>query len=97
MDKDNEIELVQTIQEKDRKIKELETINENITRELLSRTEKLSEVIKKLKDSVPKDEIIVNKYEYENKCHILRNEDSNYKWYEMGKNFGAVYALEELL
>jgi len=57
MDKDNEIELVQTIQEKDKRIKELETINENITRELLSRTEKLSEVVEKLKDSVPKDKI----------------------------------------
>ena len=57
MDRDNEIELIQTIQEKDRRIKELETINENITRELLSRTEKLSEVIEKLKGSVPKDKI----------------------------------------
>ena len=57
MNKDNEIELVQTIQEKDKKIKELETINENITRELLARTEKLSEVVEKLKDSVPKDKI----------------------------------------
>lgn len=57
MDKDNEIELVQTIQEKDKKIKELETINENITRELLSRTEKLSEVLEKQKDTVPKDKI----------------------------------------
>lgn len=47
MDRDNEIELIQTIQEKDRRIKELETINENITRELLSRTEKLSEILSK--------------------------------------------------
>lgn len=50
MDRDNEIELIQTIQEKDRRIKELETINENITRELLSRTEKLSETLKEKQD-----------------------------------------------
>lgn len=47
MDRDNEIELVQTIQEKDKRIKELETINENITRELLSRTEQLNEILDK--------------------------------------------------
>ena len=104
MDKDNEIELVQTIQEKDRKIKELEEkVKEleymygNTKRELIARTNKYIELLEKLKDSVQKDEIIANKYEYENKCHVLRNEDNNYKWYEMGKNFGAVYALEELL
>lgn len=57
MDKDNEIELVQTIQEKDKQIRELKIENENITRELLSRTEKLSEVLEKQKDSVPKDKI----------------------------------------
>ena len=57
MNKDNEIDLIQTIQEKDKRIKELETINENITRELLARTEKLREVLEKLKDSVPKDKI----------------------------------------
>ena len=50
MDRDNEIELIQTIQEKDRKIKELETINENITRELLSRTEKLTKILDKRYD-----------------------------------------------
>lgn len=48
MDRDNEIELVQTIQEKDRRIKELETINENITRELLSRTDTLDKILNEM-------------------------------------------------
>lgn len=52
MDKDNEIELVQTIQEKDRKIKELEEkvkeleyMYENTKRELISRTNKYIELL----------------------------------------------------
>lgn len=45
MDRDIEIELVETIQEKDKRIRELETINENITRELLSRTNKLNDIL----------------------------------------------------
>lgn len=66
MDRDNEIELVQTIQEKDKKIKELETKNENITRELLSRTEKLSEVLDKLKSET-------STYSLEAFCNIVND------------------------
>ena len=84
----------------------------NLIEKLKSRINKRDNEIIKLEESaekefltkqevkenyIPKSKIIVNKYKYENKCHVLRNEDSNYKWYEMGKNFGAVYALEELL
>lgn len=64
MDKDNEIELVQTIQEKDKrikeleeKVKELEYMYENTKRELITRTNKYIELLEKLKDSVPKDKI----------------------------------------
>ena len=64
MDKDNEIELVQTIQEKDKKIKELEErvkeleyMYENTKGELITRTNKYIELLEKLKDSVPKDKI----------------------------------------
>ena len=57
MDRDNEIELIETIQEKDRRIKELEAMNENIGRELLARTDELNEVLEKQKNSVPKDKI----------------------------------------
>ena len=64
MDKDNEIELVNTIQEKDRRIKELEAMNENIGRELLARTDELNEVLEKIKDSIPKDEIRKKAKEY---------------------------------
>lgn len=52
MDKDNEIELVQTIQEKDKrikkleeKVKELEYMYENTKRELISRTNKYIELL----------------------------------------------------
>lgn len=52
MDKDNEIELVQTIQEKDKrikkleeKVKELEYMYENTKRELISRTNKYVELL----------------------------------------------------
>ena len=52
MDKDNEIELIQTIQEKDKKIKELEEkvkeleyMYENTKRELISRTNKYIELL----------------------------------------------------
>lgn len=61
MDRDNEIELVQTIQEKDKRIKELEAMSSNIGRELLVRTDELNEVLEKLKDRVPKD-IIKTKF-----------------------------------
>ena len=64
MDKDNEIELVQTIQEKDKrikeleeKVKELEYMYENTKKELIARTNKYIELLEKLKDSVPKDKI----------------------------------------
>ena len=64
MDKDNEIELVQTIQEKDKKIKELEEkvkeleyMYKNTKRELITRTNKYIELLEKLKDSVPKEKI----------------------------------------
>lgn len=66
MDRDNEIELVQTIQAKDRRIKELEAINENIARELLSRTEKLSEVLEKLKSET-------SRYSLEVFCNIVND------------------------
>ena len=75
MDRDNEIELIQTIQAKDKRIKELETINENITRELLSRTEKLSEVLEKLKDSVPKEKIILKINELREKEEMYVHDD----------------------
>lgn len=52
MDKDNEIELVQTIQEKDKRIKkleervkELELMYENTKRELIARTDKYIELL----------------------------------------------------
>ena len=52
MNKDNEIELVQTIQEKDKrikkleeKVKELEYMYENTKRELISRTNKYIELL----------------------------------------------------
>ena len=52
MDKDNEIELIQTIQEKDKKIKELEEkvkelehMYENTKRELIARTNKYIELL----------------------------------------------------
>ena len=52
MNKDNEIELVQTIQEKDKRIKELEEkvheleyMYENTKRELISRTNKYIELL----------------------------------------------------
>lgn len=57
MDRDNEIELIETIQEKDRRIKKLEAMNENIGRELLARTDELNEVLEKQKNSVPKEKI----------------------------------------
>ncbi len=57
MDRDNEIELIETIQEKDRRIKKLEAMSENIGRELLARTDELNEVLEKQKNSVPKDKI----------------------------------------
>ena len=57
MDKDNEIDLIQTIQKKDKRIKELEAMSENIGRELLARTDELNEVLEKQKNSVPKDKI----------------------------------------
>lgn len=56
MDKDNEIELVQTIQEKDKrikkleeKVKELEYMYENTKRELIARTDKYIELLNKEK------------------------------------------------
>ena len=79
MDKDNEIELVQTIQEKDKrikeleeKVKELEYMYENTKRELIARTNKYIEVLEKLKDSVPKDKI-------REKLERLENQKENYK------------------
>lgn len=64
MDRDNEIELVQTIQEKDKrikeleeKVKELEYMYENTKRELIARTNKYIELLEKLKDRVSKDKI----------------------------------------
>jgi len=52
MNKDNEIELVQTIQEKDKrikkleeKVKELEYMYENTKRELIARTDKYIELL----------------------------------------------------
>lgn len=84
--KENE-ELKNKVVKRDNEIIQLE---ESAEKEFLTKQE--------VKENyIPKSKIIVNKYKYENKCHVLRNEDSNYKWYEMGKNFGAVYALEELL
>ena len=54
MDRDNEIELIETIQEKDRRIKELEAMNENIGRELLARTDELNEVLEKFAQNTTK-------------------------------------------
>ena len=52
MDRDNEIDLIQTIQKKDRrikeleeKVKELEYMYENTKRELISRTNKYIELL----------------------------------------------------
>ena len=48
INQDIEIELIETIHQKDKKIKELEIINKNITRELIARTNKLNEILENI-------------------------------------------------
>lgn len=48
INQDIEIELIETIHQKDKEIKKLEIINKNITRELIARTNRLNEILENI-------------------------------------------------
>lgn len=106
MDKDNEIELVQTIQEKDKKIKELEEkvkeleyMYENTKRELITRTNKYIELLEKLKDRVSKDKIreIIEELENEEKALRKDFEKHRVQLFELYKKVVLIEGYKKLL
>ena len=106
MDKDNEIELVQTIQEKDKKIKELEEkvkeleyMYENTKRELITRTNKYIELLEKLKDRVSKDKIreLIEKLENEEKALRKDFEKHRVQLFELYKKVVLIEGYKKLL
>ena len=106
MDKDNEIELVETIQAKDRrikeleeKVKELEYMYENTKRELISRTNKYIELLEKLKDRVSKDKIreIIEELENEEKALRKDFEKHRVQLFELYKKVVLIEGYKKLL
>ena len=106
MDKDNEIELVQTIQEKDKrikeleeKVKELEYMYENTKRELITRTNKYIELLEKLKDRVSKDKIreIIEELENEEKALRKDFEKHRVQLFELYKKVVLIEGYKKLL
>lgn len=106
MDKDNEIELVQTIQEKDKrikeleeKVKELEYMYENTKRELIARTNKYIELLEKLKDRVSKDKIreIIEELENEEKALRKDFEKHRVQLFELYKKVVLIEGYKKLL
>ena len=106
MDKDNEIELVQTIQEKDKrikeleeKVKELEYMYKNTKRELITRTNKYIELLEKLKDRVSKDKIreIIEELENEEKALRKDFEKHRVQLFELYKKVVLIEGYKKLL
>ena len=106
MDRDNEIELVQTIQEKDKrikeleeKVKELEYMYKNTKRELITRTNKYIELLEKLKDRVSKDKIreIIEELENEEKALRKDFEKHRVQLFELYKKVVLIEGYKKLL